>query len=149
MEDEYSAEAALQCAGDSALNQRFDAWNARTVNLPGIYFLEVAEWLFRENRLARGCFPALGRPARLSDIKAPMFVLAAAEDEIVALPQALAAKSLCRATSVAVRVEPGRHLSLFMGQRTLGGAWWEIARWLKGPGGALRKAPAARSPVRT
>ena len=75
-----------------------------------------------------------------------MFVLAAAEDEIVALPQALAAKSLCRATSVAVRVEPGRHLSLFMGQRTLGGAWREIARWLKGGGGgALRKAPAARS----
>src|SRR5208337_235630 len=53
MEDEYSAEAALQCAGDSALNQRFDAWNARTVDLPGVYFLEVAEWLFRENRLAR------------------------------------------------------------------------------------------------
>ena len=122
MEDEYSAEAALQCAGDFALNQRFDAWNARTVDLPGVYFLEVAEWLFRENRLARGCFPALGRRARLSDIEAPMFVLAAAEDEIVALPQAVAAKSLCRATSVAVRVEPGRHLSLFMGLRTLGGA---------------------------
>ena len=146
MDDEYSAEAALQSAGDSALNQRFDAWNARTVDLPGVYFLEVAEWLFRENRLARGCFPALGRPARLWDIEAPMFVLAAAEDEIVALPQALAAKSLCRATSVAVQVEPGRHLSLFMGQRTLGGAWRDIARWLKGGGGgALRKS--ARSPI--
>ena len=67
----------------------------------------------------------------MSDIEAPMFVLAAADDEIVALPQALAAKSLCRATSVAVWVEPGRHLSLFMGQRTLGGAWREIARWLE------------------
>ena len=144
MDDEYSAEAALQCAGDSALNERFAAWNARTVDLPGAYFLEVTEWLFRENRLARGCFPALGRPARLSDIKAPTFVLAAADDEIVALPQALAAKSLCRATSVAVRVEPGRHLSLFMGQRTLGGAWRVIARWLKGEaGGALGRAPAA------
>ncbi len=121
MEDEYSAEAALQCAGDSALNQRFDAWNARTVDLPGVYFLQVAEWLFRENRLARGCFPALGHPARLSDIEAPMFVLAAADDEIVALPQALAAKSLCRATSVAVRVEPGRHLSLFGSRAKSGG----------------------------
>ncbi len=94
----------------------------RTVDLPGVYFLEVAEWLFREKRLA----------ARLSDIQAPVFVLAAADDEIVALPQALAAKSLCRATSFAVRVEPGRHLSLFMGERTLGGAWRDIARWLKG-----------------
>ena len=142
MDVEYSAEAALQCAGDSALNERFDAWNARTVDLPGVYFLQAAEWLFRENRLARGCFPALGRPARLSAIEAPMFVLAAAEDEIVALPQALAAKSLCRATSVGVRVEPGRHLSLFMGQRMLGSAWREIGRWLKGGGGgALREAP--------
>ena len=60
MEDEYSAEAALQCAGDLALDERFHAWNARTVDLPGVYFLQAAEWLFRENRLARGCFPALG-----------------------------------------------------------------------------------------
>jgi len=75
-----------------------------------------------------------------------MFILAAADDEIVALPQALAAKSLCRATSVAVRVEPGRHLSLFMGQRTLGGAWREIARWLEGESGG-RIAKSARSPI--
>ena len=40
-------------------------------------------WLFRANRLARGCFPALGRPARLPEIEAPIFVLAAAEDEVV------------------------------------------------------------------
>ena len=139
MEDEYSAEAALQCAGDPALSERFHAWNARTVDLPGVFFLQVAEWLFRENRLARGCFPALGRPARLSDIEAPMFVLVAADDEIVALPQALAAKSLCGATSVEVRVEPGRHLSLFMGQRTLGGAWREIARWLESESGGYRE----------
>ena len=36
MDDEYSAEGALQCTGDLALNERFDAWNARTVDLPGV-----------------------------------------------------------------------------------------------------------------
>jgi poly(3-hydroxyalkanoate) synthetase len=128
---EFSAEPALQCVGDAALIARFDDWNARTVDLPGAYFLQTAEWHFRENRLARGCFPALGRLARLSDIDAPIFVLAAADDEIVALPQATAVKALCRATNVAVRVEQGRHLSLFMGQRTLGGAWRDIAGWLR------------------
>ena len=127
---EFTAEAALQFAGDAALIAKFEDWNARTVDLPGVYFLQVAEWLFRENRLARGIFPALGRPARLSEIEAPIFVLAAAGDEVVALPQATAVKSLCRRTSVAVRVEPGGHLSLFMGRRTLDGAWREIARWL-------------------
>src|SRR5271165_1787085 len=80
---------------------------------PGAYFLQTAEWVFRENRLARGCFPALGRQVLLSKIIAPIFVLAAADDEIVALPQATAVKALCRATNVAVRIEPGRHLSLF------------------------------------
>jgi len=137
MEDEYSAETALHRAGEAALIERFNDWNARTVDLPGVYFLQATEWLFRENRLARGCFPALGRNARLSDIEAPTFVLAAADDEIVALPQAVAAKSLCRGTSVTVRVVPGRHLSLFMGRRTLGGAWRDIARWLgQGDSGA-------------
>ena len=34
MEDEYSAEAALQCAGEPPLDERFHAWNARAVDLP-------------------------------------------------------------------------------------------------------------------
>ncbi len=120
MEDEYSAEAALQCAGDSALNERFHAWNARTVDLPGVYFIQAAEWLFRENRLARGCFPALGRPARLPNIEAPMFVLAAADDEIVALPQAVAAKSLCRAARVRGSGRAGAASVAFHGPANVG-----------------------------
>jgi poly(3-hydroxyalkanoate) synthetase len=127
---EFSAEAALQCVGDAALVTRFRDWNTRPVNLPGAYFLQTAEWVFRENRLARDCFPALGRQVALSKITAPIFVLAAADDEVVAAPQATAVKSLCRAAKVVVRVEPGRHLSLFMGRRTLSDAWPEIARWL-------------------
>ncbi len=135
VEVEYTAEIALQCTGDAALEARFNAWNARAVDLPGLYFRQAAEWLFRENRLARGRFPALGRPVRLSDIGSPVFVLAAEADEVVAVPQAIAAKTLCRSAHVDVRIEPGRHLSLFMGRRTLGGAWRDIARWLEGDAG--------------
>ncbi len=62
-------------------------------------------------------------------------VLAAADDEVVAVPQVVAIKALFRAASVAVRVEPGRHLSLFMGRRTLGGAWRDTARWPDGGAG--------------
>ncbi len=127
---EFTAEAALQCSGDPAMAARFDAWNQRTVDLPGAYFVQTAEWIFRENRLARGSFPALGRNVGLSSIKAPIFVLAAADDEVVALPQATAVETLCRQACVTTRVEPGRHLSLFMGRRTVGGAWREIGRWL-------------------
>ena len=141
MEDECSAEEALQCACDAALKARYNAWNARAVDLPGLYFRQTTEWHFRENRLARDCFPALGRPALISKIEAPILVLAAADDEVVALPQATAVESLCRGASVAIRVERGRHLSLFMGRRTLGGAWRRIASWL----GQGESRPAPRS----
>jgi poly(3-hydroxyalkanoate) synthetase len=129
---ESAAEEALQCAGDRKMMERFDQWNARTVDLPGAYFMQTAEWIFRENRLARGSFPALGRSVGLSGVEAPIFVLAAADDEVVVLPQAIAVKSLCPETRVEIRVEPGRHLSLFLGRRTVGGAWREIGRWLSG-----------------
>jgi poly(3-hydroxyalkanoate) synthetase len=127
---EFTAEAALQCAGEPAIMARFQAWDLRTVDLPGAYFVQTAEWIFRENRLARGCFRALGRPVALSSITAPIFVLAAADDEVVSLAQATAIRSHCRHTRVETRVEPGRHLSLFMGRKTVGAAWREIGHWL-------------------
>ncbi|MBV9288022.1 MAG: alpha/beta fold hydrolase, partial [Hyphomicrobiales bacterium] len=55
---EFTAEAALQGA-DAATVKKFDVWNARSVDLPGPYFAQTAEWIFRENRLANGSFPAL------------------------------------------------------------------------------------------
>ncbi len=123
---------------------RLNAWNLKTVDLPGAYFVQTAEWIFRENRLSRGSFSALGRPVALSAVEAPIFVLAAADDEVVSLPQATAAKSLCRGTRVETRIAPGRHLSLFMGRRTMGGAWREIAEWLAREDGEPAPAPAAR-----
>jgi poly(3-hydroxyalkanoate) synthetase len=120
----------LQGPEDSATARSFDDWNRRTVDLPGAYFVQTAEWIFRENRLARGSFRALGREAPLSAIAAPIFVLAARDDEVVPAPQATAIESLCPQTRVTARVEPGRHLSLFMGRRTIATAWRDIARWL-------------------
>ena len=148
----FTAEPALQCADDPALIAKFNAWNARAVDLPGAYFLQTAEWIFRENRLAGGAFPALGRAIGLRDIKAPIFILAAADDEIVALKQATAETALRNREDVRIRIEPGRHLSLFMGRRTVDTAWREIARWLSEPetggpvwrGGARRRETAKR-----
>ncbi len=140
---EFTAESALQCAGDPAMMARFNAWNLRTVDLPGAYFVQTAEWIFRENRLARGRFLAFGRPVALTSITAPIFVLAAADDEVVSLAQATAVQSRCRQTRVETRVEPGRHLSLFMGRRMIGAAWREVGHWLAEKEGEA-SAPAAR-----
>jgi len=142
----FTAEAALQCADDPTLIGRFKAWNTQTVDLPGAYFLQTSEWIFRDNRLARGAFPGLGREIGLSDIAAPIYILAAADDEIVALKQATAETALSPRADVMTRVEPGRHLSLFMGRRTLANAWPDIARWLSEPqtGGPARRAGTRR-----
>jgi len=140
---EFNAEAALQGENDPAILDRFDAWNARTVDLPGVYFRQTSEWVFRERRLARGDFPALGRRIRLDDIACPVFVVAAADDEIVTLPQTLAVKRLCPHTRVEIRVAPGRHLSQFMGRQTLSVVWPEVARWLGPKPSAGPRRPAA------
>src|SRR5579871_401323 len=41
---DFTAEAALQGATDPGLIARFNAWNGRTLDLPGAYFLQTAEW---------------------------------------------------------------------------------------------------------
>ena len=51
--------------------------------------------------------------------------------KVVALPHATAIKSRCRAATVAIRVEPGHHLSLFMGRRMLAATWRDVAEWPK------------------
>ena len=136
---EFNAEAALQGA-DVFTVQKFEVWNSRTVDLPGVYFAQTAEWIFRENRLANGSFPALGREVGLAEIVAPIFALAASADAVVTPAQVTAVKSKCRRAKVAVRVEPGRHLSLFMGRRTLRTAWRDIAHWLGEEHAASAKA---------
>ncbi|HVP99768.1 MAG TPA: alpha/beta fold hydrolase [Roseiarcus sp.] len=145
---EFNAEAALQGEEDAAIVERFDAWNARIVDLPGVYFLQTSEWVFRERRLARGAFPALGRLIRLEDIDCPIFVVAAADDEIVTLPQTLAVKRLCPRARVEIRVAPGRHLSQFMGRKTLGSVWPEVAQWLKPKTAPRRRGREKNSPPR-
>ncbi|MDB5650248.1 MAG: hypothetical protein JWL62_1768, partial [Hyphomicrobiales bacterium] len=89
MDRKFDARETLQCGDESALLAKADAWNVFTVDLPGTYFLQTSEWLFRENKLARNLFPVLGRLCDLGRIEAPIFVLAAKDDEIVALPQAV------------------------------------------------------------
>jgi poly(3-hydroxyalkanoate) synthetase len=115
------------------LERRFDSWYAVTLDLPGTFYLQTVQWLFRENRIAEGRFVALGRPISLGDIRIPMFLLAARDDQIVAPGQLFATARLVGTprTSIEMVTEPCGHLSLFLGARTLDGTWRRIARWLK------------------
>lgn len=130
-------ETALQrdLSGGAAteLRDRFQRWHERTLDLPGTYYLEVVNWIFRENRLASGGFVALGREIHLEDVRLPTFVLAGADDEVVPAAQALATPGLLGTPSPLIESAcvPACHLGLFMGGQTLASSWPRIARWLR------------------
>jgi poly(3-hydroxyalkanoate) synthetase len=128
------------------LEMRFRDWYAWTVDLPGTYYLQVVEQLFKENRLATGRFVALGRQVDLSTVRCPLFLLAASDDELVAPEQIFATERLVGTRVDAIRrtIAPGGHLGLFMGRAILSDIWPDIARWLAEEGPACAETAPGR-----
>jgi poly(3-hydroxyalkanoate) synthetase len=122
--------------GDSdeghALKRRFEQWYAWTVDLPGTYYLEVVQRLFKDNQIATGRFMALGRAIDLRNVRVPIYLLAAEDDEVVAREQLFAAARLVGTPKPQIEKQtaPGTHLTLFMGAQMIAGPWRDVARWL-------------------
>ena len=117
---------------ETALVDMFLRWQRRTLDLPGPYFFEVCEWVFRENRIAAGRFRALGRRVDLRELHCPLFLLAGDRDSIATPGQVLAAATLtgAHARDIETAIAPCGHLALFVGKDTLQNIWPRIARWL-------------------
>ncbi len=115
-----------------ALIGRFRDWLEWTVDLPGAYYHQTVLWLFQENRLAAGRLIALGRRIDLHEVHHPVFLLAARDDELVAVGQLLATRGLVGTPPDRIEcvVEACNHLALFLGARSLAGGWSSAARWL-------------------
>jgi poly(3-hydroxyalkanoate) synthetase len=132
------ADATLQFSEDTdparraELGERFRQWHAETVDLPGSFFLQVVNWLFKQNRIAEGCFVALGQSIDLSRLSVPICLLAGSRDEVVSVDQLFAVARLVGTPPghLATMTEACGHLSLFLGTEVLGHAWPDIARWL-------------------
>ncbi len=139
---------AIGSAAFASLEASFKDWYSWTVDLPGTFFLESVEKLYKHNALAAGGFEALGQRIDLATIEAPVCLLAARDDELVAPAQLFAAERLVgtAAGDVQKAMVPGRHVSLFMGRQTLETTWPAIARWIASPSARnpqLEKRPAA------
>ena len=119
-------------SGRADLPQRFSSWLSQTVTLPGSYYLQAVQWLFKENRIARGEFVALGQKVSLRSIRIPLFLLVGADDELVDPRQLLAIKHLVGTPPdhVMTSTEPVDHLTLFVGRCVLEHTWTRIGRWL-------------------
>jgi poly(3-hydroxyalkanoate) synthetase len=115
-----------------AKEETFKSWYENPIDLPGRWYLQVIQQLFKENRLAKGEFFGLGRKLNLRDIVCPVYLLAGADDDITAPAQVLdAAKYIGTPMGrVVQKTIPGGHIGLFMGARTLRDHWPPIAAWI-------------------
>jgi poly(3-hydroxybutyrate) depolymerase len=121
----------------------FRAWSIRKLNLPGVYYLEVAEKFYKHNQLAKGEFVALGQQIALKDMRRPLYLVTALDDEVAAPEQTLACAGLVGTPRTALREKkaPGGHISLFVGAKSLKEVWPEVLDWLSTP-----NAPTVRKP---
>lgn len=112
--------------------ERFERWYENPVDLPGRYYLQAIQLLFKENQLSKGAFIALGRRLDLNSIRVPLYLLAGAEDDITTTDQLFNAAGLVGTPEAEIvkKLAPGGHIGLFMGSRTLWETWPEIGRWL-------------------
>lgn len=126
----------------SGLLERFQRWDRATLDLPGAYYLEVTERIFRQNQIAAGCFVALGRRIDLAEVCVPVFLLAGEDDIVVPRDQAFATAQLVGTPPAWLEraCEPCGHLSLFMGREVLSHSWRRIARWLQADLGDVARA---------
>ena len=141
-------EAVLQSElGDGSdqarmLLDRFKRWDRATLDLPGTYYLEVTERVFRQNLIAKGQFVALGRRIDLAEVRVPVFLLAGEDDIVVPRDQAFATARLLGTPPAWLEraCEPCGHLSLFMGRKVLSHSWRRIVRWLQADLGGVADA---------
>jgi poly(3-hydroxyalkanoate) synthetase len=139
--DPLSVGKALGLTGDDAspsnaqLMDAFNQWYGRTVDLPGTYYLQVVDWLYKKNQIATGNFVALGHKIDLSVVRSPIFLLAGRDDDLVTREQLFAAERLVGTPRQMIKkmTAPCDHLGLFMGTAALRDYWPVIAQWLLTP----------------
>ena len=119
----------------------FESWFEHPVDLPGVFYLQIVQQLFKENRLVRGEFVALNQRLSLKDITCPVFLMAGKGDDITPVEQVFRAENyLGTPKDQIVKVlAPGGHIGLFMGTQTLAQCWPRVAQW-------IRAVDAAESP---
>jgi polyhydroxyalkanoate depolymerase len=116
--------------------ERFERWYENPIDLPGAYYLQTIQQIFKENRFTKGEFVALGQRLSLQDIVCPAYLLAGSEDDITTREQVFDAEKYLGTpkADIVKKLAAGGHIGLFMGTRTLTECWPEIAGWVRAGG---------------
>lgn len=112
--------------------ETFERWYENPVNLPGAFYLQAVQQLFKENRFAKGKFVGLGKRLSLKDITCPVYLLAGDADDITPKEQVFDAEKYLgtHKNHIVKKLVPGGHIGLFMGSKALAESWLAIAEWI-------------------
>lgn len=113
---------------------RFENWYEYTQYLPGRFYLEIIERIFKNNGLTKpGSFEILGRPVDLGNITCPVIIMAGKKDHITPPAQAFALKSLVSTPpeDVVEILTEGGHIGTLMGTEALREDWTSVNEVLK------------------
>ena len=113
--------------------EEFERWFEHPLDLPGRWYLQAIQHLFKNNDFCHGDFVALGRKVGLKDIICPTFLMAGKGDDITPYPQVFEADKVLGTPKdqIVKKLVPGGHIGLFMGAQTLKDSWPEVAAWIK------------------
>ena len=98
----------------------FSGWFEHPIDLPGRWYLQAVDELFRADRFCEGTFIGLGKAIGLGNIACPVSLLAGEHDDITPASQVHeAAKRLAtKSADIVHETVPGGHVGLFMSHRT-------------------------------
>ena len=127
--------------------ERFARWYENPLDLPGRYYLQAIDRLFKHNEFAKNKFVALGRTLDLKTITVPVYLIAGDSDDITPKEQVFNAAHLLGtpAANIVRREVPGGHIGLFMGTRTLTDVWPGVGHWIGDIDRGFAQAPARAS----
>jgi poly(3-hydroxyalkanoate) synthetase len=127
--------------------ETFERWYENPIDLPGAFYLQCVQQIFKENRLARGEFVGLNRRISLKDITCPVYLLAGKADDITPKEQVFGAEKYLGTPKdqIVKVVAPGGHIGLFMGSKALAEYWPKVAQWIRSIKPAAASAVASHA----
>lgn len=112
--------------------ESFEIWYENTLKLPGRWYKQVVEELFRKNSFIKGEFKALGRIVDPKAVTCPVYLLGGERDDITLPEQVFDADKYFGTPKAKLKkgLADAGHIGLFMGRKVLDNNWKEIAAWM-------------------
>ncbi|HZJ85203.1 MAG TPA: alpha/beta fold hydrolase [Syntrophomonadaceae bacterium] len=113
---------------------RFENWYEYTQDLPGRFYLEIVQYIFKANALAKPNYIKLdGRPINLGNIDCPVVIMAGKKDHITPPEQAFSLKDLISTpeNDIIEILTEGGHIGTLMGNEALRTNWTKVNEMLQ------------------